>query len=557
MKTELLTTEIRSEDDLVLVRQRTRQIAEALGLTTLDQTRLATAVSEVARNAFQYAAPGRATFGIDEDPAAFVVRVTDKGPGIADVDSVLNGHTKRPTSGFGKGISGARQLTDRFQMVSAPGAGTAVELAMRLPRTAPALSPTLLGRLAEELVRRTPSPMEEVRYQNQELLQALEDARLAAAVRQEQLDFTWAMADSLGEGVVAVDLDGNVTFYNQAAERLLGREGKTTLAAHLEELIQFASGDGGPIRCPLTGVLRTGVRIASDEHLLKRTDGSWFPAAYTCAPIRRAEATTGAVIVFQDISDRKQAEQERKGMIEGLQQTARFNELFVGVLGHDLRNPLNAIAMAAHVLLRRPDSAPASRIISSATRMGRMIDQILDFTRLRLGTGVPLRRRKVDLGELLHAIVEEFQGEGSTQQIESECAGDLAGTWDGDRLAQVLSNLLGNARHHGVSEKPISVAIDGRSPDFVVVKVKNSGTIPPELLPVIFEPLRMGRTEHSRSQGLGLGLFITQQVAAAHGGSIEVESDDASGTTFSLRLPRKPPPDRKSEAAGQDQHATS
>jgi signal transduction histidine kinase len=172
--------------------------------------------------------------------------------------------------------------------------------------------------------------------------------------------------------------------------------------------------------------------------------------------------------------------------------------------------------------------------------MARMIDQILDFTRIRLGTGLPVDAKAMNLGDLTGAIVAEFQGEGGTQQIQYECSGDLAGTWDRDRLGQVLSNLMGNARHHGEAGTPIYVGIDGQAADFVMVKVNNRGTIPPDLLPVIFEPLRMGKSKQAGSQGLGLGLFITQQIVAAHGGSIGVESNEASGTTFSLRLPRTP-----------------
>jgi PAS domain S-box-containing protein len=545
MKADLLTTEIRTEEDLVLVRQRARQIAELLNFTAHDQTRIATAVSEVARNAFQYAAGGRASFGVEgEMPAAFVIRVTDHGPGIADVDAVLSGRYKSK-SGLGRGIVGAKLLMDRFQLASDPGKETTVELAKTLPKAAPVPTPAILARIVEELARRVaPSPMEEVRYQNQELLQALEDARQAAERLQEQLDFTRAMAGSLVEGVIAVNLEGHVTFFNRAAEGLLGWENGDALHRPLGEITRFAAGDGSAVACPLDEVIRTGHNISSDEHVLLRMDGSWLQAAYSSAAIRRDDRTTGAVITFQDVSDRKRAEKERVGFVEDLQRTARFNEMFVGVLGHDLRNPLSAITTSAGLLLRRADSEqiskPTTRILAGAERMARMIDQILDFTRIRLGTGLPLDTKAMNLGDLTGAIVAEFQGEGGTQQIQYECSGDLAGMWDRDRLGQVLSNLMGNARHHGESGTPIYVGIDGQSPDFVMVKVKNRGTIPPDLLPVIFEPLRMGKSRHAGSKGLGLGLFITQQIVAAHGGSIGVESNEASGTTFSLRLPRTP-----------------
>jgi len=543
VKADLLTTEIRTEEDLVLVRQRARQIAELLNFSAQDQTRIATAVSEVARNAFQYAAGGRASFGIEgEAPVAFVIRVTDHGPGIADVEAVLSGRYKSK-SGLGRGIVGAKLLMDRFQLASEPGKETTVELAKALPKTAPKPTPAILTRIVEELARRVaPSPMEEVRYQNQELLQALEDARQAAERLQEQLDFTRAMAGSLVEGVIAVNLEGHVTFFNRAAEGLLGWSSGDALHRPLGEITRFATGDGSAVACPLDEVMRTGQNISSDEHVLLRRDGSWLQTAYSSAAIRRDDCTTGVVITFQDVSDRKRAEKERVGFIEDLQRTARFNEMFVGVLGHDLRNPLSAITTSASLLLRRADSEtiskPATRILAGAERMARMIDQILDFTRIRIGTGIPIDAKAMNLGDLTGAIVAEFQGEGGTQQIQYECSGDLAGTWDRDRLGQVLSNLLGNARYHGEAGTPIYVGIDGQATDFVMVKVNNRGTIPPGLLPVIFEPLRMGKSKQAGSQGLGLGLFITQRIVAAHGGSIFVDSNDSSGTTFSLRLPR-------------------
>ncbi len=545
MKADLLTTEIRNEDDLVLVRRRARQIGELLGLASLDQTRIATAVSEVARNAFQYAGGGSVTFGIEGDKtAAFVIRVADHGPGIDDVDAVLNGRPSKPPFELRRGIVAAKQLTDRFRLESAPGNGTTIEMATLLPKAAPGLTPASLAKIAEKLARVAPSPMEEVRHQNHELLQALEDARQAAERLQEQLDLTHAMAASLGEGVIAVDLEGTITFFNRAAEELLGWSSKDALQQPLRKLTRFSEIAGGSVACPLDEAMRTGGKTRSDEHNILRRDGSWFQAAYESSAIRRHDRITGAVITFQDVSDRKRGEKEREGFIESLQQTARFNEMFVGVLGHDLRNPLSSITTNASLLLMRSDSErtskPMTRILASAERMARMIDQILDFTRIRLGTGLPLEAKEMDLGELIVAIVAEFQAEGATGQIQYEGSGDLAGTWDRDRLAQVLSNLLGNACHHGVAGTPIHVAADGQLPGFVMVKVMNCGRIPPDLLPVIFEPLRMGSRD-ARSKGLGLGLFITQQIATAHGGTIGVESDEATGTTFSLRLPRKLP----------------
>jgi signal transduction histidine kinase len=399
---------IDNEDHLVLVRQRARQIAGLLGFSLQDQTRIATAASEVARNAYQHGGGGEVHFGLDDAQAMFVIRVTDTGPGIANLDVLSEGHG---------GMAGARRLMDRFEIESTVGEGTTVELAKILPPDFPAPTASLVSKIGEELARRgAPSAVEEVRHQNQELLKALADAKIA--------------------------------------------------------------------------------------------------------------------------------EQERERLIEDLKRTVRLNELFVGVLGHDLRNPLTSISMTASLLLAQDESENASmcakRILLSSERMSNMIHQLLDFTRIRLDAGLRLNRKETDLGDLTHTIIAEFEGEAGQSQIRCECVGDLRGTWDLDRLAQVLSNLIGNAQKHGKPDAPIQVHLDGRSKDGVTLNVHNQGTIPAELLPVIFEPLRGNHSEKAPSNGLGLGLFIAEQIVVGHGGSIDVESNEANGTIFRVRLPRTP-----------------
>src|SRR5690349_18446912 len=189
----LLTLEIRYEHDVVLARQRARQIAALLGFVGQDQTRLATAVSELARNAFEYARGGRVRFEVErasraasrgtpaEAGQALVVRVSDSGPGIPDVQAVLDGRYVSRT-GMGLGLVGARRLADRFEVVTGPGAGTTVEIARFLPRGAALVTPQDAARIADELARQTArGPFEEVQQQNQELLSTLEELRARQA----------------------------------------------------------------------------------------------------------------------------------------------------------------------------------------------------------------------------------------------------------------------------------------------------------------------------------------------------------------------------------------
>jgi signal transduction histidine kinase len=226
---------------------------------------------------------------------------------------------------------------------------------------------------------------------------------------------------------------------------------------------------------------------------------------------------------------------------EEAERSVRYNEMFAGMLGHDLRNPLSAITTGANYIARlnasQKSTKAAARILSSAERMARMIDQLLDFTRIRVGGGLQLAPTRFDLEELLCKVKDELEAANPERTIVVDIAGRATGEWDQDRLLQVFSNLVGNALHHGRHDHPVMVRCDGRLGAQVLVSVENGGVVPPEVLPVLFEPFR-GNTRYQRTRGLGLGLFITQQIVAAHGGTIDVASDAASGTAFRLVLPR-------------------
>lgn len=229
---------------------------------------------------------------------------------------------------------------------------------------------------------------------------------------------------------------------------------------------------------------------------------------------------------------------------EGAEQSARFSELFTGMLGHDLRNPLSAIATGAELLLRVSSSdrqsRTAARIVSSAQRMSRMIDQLLDLTRIRLGAGLGVRRSSADLAQLVRQAVEEIEHASPESAISLDLTGDLTGAWDGERLLQVLSNLLGNAVHHGADGR-IVLRGDGTQPDAVTLDIGNTGAIPADLLPRVFEPFRGDAQKSAGTRGLGLGLYITREIVTAHGGDVSVESTTELGTTVRVRLPRGTP----------------
>jgi signal transduction histidine kinase len=225
-----------------------------------------------------------------------------------------------------------------------------------------------------------------------------------------------------------------------------------------------------------------------------------------------------------------------------LQETVRFNEMFTGILGHDLRNPLAGIMTAAQLCtLKCKDEGvlkPLARIMNSGTRMARMIDQLLDFTRIRVGSGLPLEPRDLDLVPLLRQVVDELEDASPGWRLRVEDRGNTEGCWDGDRLSQVFSNLIGNAVQHGTPDDGVIVRVDGSANGQVRVAVWNRGVVPAALLPRLFEPMAGGQRRRDKSQGLGLGLFISNQIVRAHGGRLEVQSSEAEGTTITAMLPR-------------------
>jgi signal transduction histidine kinase len=259
-------------------------------------------------------------------------------------------------------------------------------------------------------------------------------------------------------------------------------------------------------------------------------------AAY--APQRAPDGTVlGYVAIAWDVSVERQAEQE-------LRQRADFERQLIGIVSHDLRNPLQAIQLSTATLLRRPgvddrQAAVIGRISSTAERMTRMIRDLLDFTRARIGGGLLLTRGPLDLHALARQVVDELRLAHPERELEVVAHGDAQGTWDADRLAQLLGNLLNNALAYSPPESRVQVTTRGQD-GHVLLEVHNAGEpISPEQLQRLFRPFERG--EHpptSAGRSIGLGLFIVDAIVRAHGGSIEVRSQAGEGTTFTVRLPR-------------------
>jgi DNA-binding response OmpR family regulator/nitrogen-specific signal transduction histidine kinase len=238
----------------------------------------------------------------------------------------------------------------------------------------------------------------------------------------------------------------------------------------------------------------------------------------------------------QDVSARRRYEESARRQTE-------FEQQLVGIVSHDLRNPLQAMMMGAHAARLREDIDPGlakilARIVSSGERAARMISDLLDFTQARAGGGLPLARSDTDLHEVARHTVGEVQMSAPNRTLWCEASGDGKGHWDPDRLAQVVTNLVTNALAYSPTGAPVTVRTVGE-PHQMILEVHNLGpAIAADVVPTLFEPFRRGKGGGGNHRSIGLGLYIVKQIAVAHGGAVEVESQPDTGTTVRIRLPR-------------------
>jgi phosphoserine phosphatase RsbU/P len=244
----------------------------------------------------------------------------------------------------------------------------------------------------------------------------------------------------------------------------------------------------------------------------------------------------GAVL---DVTERKQASAI-------MERDAAFRERFIAILAHDLRTPLTALGIGSQLLARRTvDEVTArnlgARIAATTKRMERMVADLLDFTRSRQGGGMPVTLADTDLEAICRSVVQEVELGAPGRKIAFECLGEMHGQWDAGRLQQVVSNLVSNAVDYSPESSLINVTLRADQAA-VILSVQNGGAvIPRATLHSLFDPFRRGSSESTASRGsrgLGLGLYIVDQIARAHRGSVNASSDAETGTTFSVVLPR-------------------
>jgi signal transduction histidine kinase len=238
---------------------------------------------------------------------------------------------------------------------------------------------------------------------------------------------------------------------------------------------------------------------------------------------------------------------------------ARFSSMlrdsqnvFMAILGHDVRNPLGAINMGAQILMA--DAAlpanhrnVAGRILASTTRVNELVGDLLDFSTSHLGGGIPVTPAPYDLGPQCELLVGEMRTFHPERKMVLEMTGDLNVEWDRARINQALSNLMGNAVQHGAAGEPVWVNAHGAEAEVVLTVQNQGGVIDPASMRTIFDPtkrfaMRSPSERHNTgNDNLGLGLYITREIVAAHGGRIQLSSTEAEGTTFTLTLPRVSP----------------
>ncbi|MHA7627489.1 ATP-binding protein [Corallococcus sp. M7] len=356
-----------------------------------------------------------------------------------------------------------------------------------------------------------------------------------------------ALLDSLLEaapvGIAFMDTDLRYLRINGTLARLNGRSveahrGRTVREMVREDLV-------ASVERPMRQVLETGqpvqdVLIQGPDPVRGRA-GSWRVDYF---PVRTPDGVLlGVGNTVVDISDYKRAE-------AALQQAIDFREELIAVLGHDLRNPLHAVNASAFMLGKVPalDTTArrsVDRIRKATARMTRMINDILDFARSRLGGGIPVTRQHVNMEELCQGMLEELQVVYPERPLVLEVQGeDLWGDWDPDRVTQVLGNLVVNALQHARNDSPVVTTLTSEAVD-VVMRVRNEGDpIPPELLPHLFDPFKQSTVpdQGRKHRSLGLGLYIVSEIVQVHRGSVRVETAAGDGTTFTVRWPRVPPP---------------
>jgi signal transduction histidine kinase len=292
-----------------------------------------------------------------------------------------------------------------------------------------------------------------------------------------------------------------------------------------------------------------------EEAVLAVRESSWRSAALTGVVVF-AGATLALLVLMVAAARTVRVEiRERERLADALQAQLGLQQQLMAIVSHDLRNPLASMKIGAELLSRSSNLSDqvredASRILSNARRMERLIRDLLDFTRLHGGVALPLVRVEAELVELTRRAVSDL-GRDAEGRVTVEGRGDVGGVWDPDRLEQVVSNLVSNALKYGPPLRPVRMVIDGRGVDVALAVTDEGGSLTPAEQESLFQPFRPGRSADGEVRhSVGLGLYVVRRIAEAHGGQVTVDSAIGRGTTFTVRLPRGRAPRAAPPGAG-------
>lgn len=583
----LLVLPLTQEQDVVDCRHRTRQIAQILGFDRQEQVKLATAVSELARNAFRYARGAIAEFGLQEPRRALHVVVRDKGPGISHLDSILDG-TFRSETGLGMGIIGARRLSDSLDIQTAPQ-GTVVTLTKRIPARAKFEESEVGKLIAEAGPRSVPTALEQLSTHNRELILALETIRS----QQDEMEKINVELSETNRGVVALydELDtvyrvGRVVAAKLNLQSLLQAITDATLDVSGAELSAFLyrATESDLLSCQSLagpqGFLSNGWRMPTLTELvdwvgegaeLRRFDDVSEPMPLgKVSPIRSlmvvlvrdpAGVNSGALVfghrkshafserterILSSVAVQASIGLENARLYESVQAASAAKDQFLAILSHELRTPLTPVFAVLTALRDDPSLSEETQTDLEVMHRNlqleaRLIDDLLDLTKIVRGK-IPLRLELVDAHALLDSVRHTCETVIAKRGVDVEMklgAERHQLMVDAARLQQVFWNLLSNAVKFTPEGGTIEVETRAEG-DSILVSVKDSGRgIEGDALERIFHPFEQGDSVvASQFGGLGLGLAISRTIVDAHGGEISAESRGAGqGATFIVKLP--------------------
>ncbi len=335
-----------------------------------------------------------------------------------------------------------------------------------------------------------------------------------------QLD---TILEHLPVGIVASDGAEQITMTNAAVRALIPGIDRAERMTDVPAIARFSSPDGTAIDAWQNA---SELVIGPDRRF----------ASIATVPLASTRTGTRSVTMIQDVTLERAVAAERE-------QVSRFMQQLLGIVGHDLRNPLGAFVAGLDMLRMtassgRPITPVLDRMSSSVRRMSRIVDQLLDVTRASLGAGIEIQPATVELKPLIESVVEEVKTIHPAASLTLKCADRIVGQWDPDRLAQVVSNIASNAAHYGKPGAPIVIDV-GTEGDQARIGIHNANRdrpISPNVLAPLFDPHRRGTEGHRNSSGLGLGLYIVKQIVEAHRGTVHATSDE-TGTSFTVLLP--------------------